>query len=102
MSAKEIARKEKEREEKIKVDKEEKLRRAKEKANKNPDQKQEKKVKKRVVADIDIIENDEELVEVDESKEPATLVFIGHVDSGKSTISGNLMYKMGIVDSRTI
>jgi len=30
------------------------------------------------------------------------MVFIGHVDAGKSTISGNLMYKMGIVDQRTI
>lgn len=30
------------------------------------------------------------------------MVFIGHVDAGKSTISGNLMYLMGIVDQRTI
>lgn len=30
------------------------------------------------------------------------MVFIGHVDAGKSTISGSLMYKMGIVDQRTI
>jgi len=30
------------------------------------------------------------------------LVLIGHVDSGKSTISGNLMYLMGVVDQRTI
>lgn len=49
-----------------------------------------------------MFENDEELVEVDETRDPATMVFIGHVDSGKSTISGNLMYLMGIVDQRTI
>lgn len=30
------------------------------------------------------------------------MVFIGHVDAGKSTISGNLMYLMGAVDERTI
>lgn len=41
---------------------------------------------------------DEQLVEVDETREPASMVFIGHVDSGKSTISGNLMYLMGVVD----
>lgn len=29
-------------------------------------------------------------------------MFIGHVDAGKSTISGNLMYMMGAVDQRTI
>lgn len=44
----------------------------------------------------------EQLVEVDETRQPASLVFIGHVDAGKSTISGNLMYAMGVVDQRTI
>ena len=29
-------------------------------------------------------------------------MFIGHVDAGKSTIAGNLMFHMGIVDQRTI
>lgn len=38
------------------------------------------------------------MVEVDESRQPVSLVFIGHVDAGKSTISGNLMYSMGVVD----
>jgi peptide chain release factor subunit 3 len=36
--------------------------------------------------------------EVDLSKEPCSMVFIGHVDAGKSTICGNLMYLMGVVD----
>jgi len=31
---------------------------------------------------------EDEIVEVDESREPAGIVLIGHVDSGKSTISG--------------
>jgi peptide chain release factor subunit 3 len=44
----------------------------------------------------------EDLVEVDETRQPASLVFIGHVDAGKSTISGNLMFAMGAVDQRTI
>lgn len=30
------------------------------------------------------------------------MVFIGHVDAGKSTICGNLMFMMGVVDQRTI
>jgi len=45
---------------------------------------------------------DEQIVEVDETRQPASMVFIGHVDSGKSTISGNLMFMMGVVDQRTI
>lgn len=45
---------------------------------------------------------DEELIEVDETREPSSLVFIGHVDVGKSTICGNLMFMTGMVDQRTI
>jgi len=30
------------------------------------------------------------------------LVFIGHVDAGKSTICGQIVYRMGIIDERTI
>jgi GTPase len=36
-----------------------------------------------------------EIVSVDENKEPTSLVFIGHVDVGKSTICGNLMLLTG-------
>ena len=43
-----------------------------------------------------------DFTEVDDTKEPISMVFIGHVDAGKSTISGNLMYMMGVVDKRTI
>jgi peptide chain release factor subunit 3 len=39
---------------------------------------------------------------VDTTREPISMVFIGHVDAGKSTICGNLMYMMGVVDARTI
>lgn len=48
------------------------------------------------------IEEDKNLVEVDTLREPASLVFIGHVDAGKSTICGSIMYHMGVVDRRTI
>ena len=30
------------------------------------------------------------------------MIFIGHVDSGKSIIWGNLMYIMGVVDAITV
>ena len=33
----------------------------------------------------------------DESKEPKAMIFIGHVDCGKSTICGNLLYLSGKV-----
>lgn len=35
-------------------------------------------------------------------REHLNLVFIGHVDAGKSTLSGSILYLMGKVDSRTI
>jgi len=47
-------------------------------------------------------EDDADIVDVDESRQPCSLIFIGHVDAGKSTICGNLMQLMGIVDQRTI
>lgn len=34
----------------------------------------------------------------DQTKEPLVLIFIGHVDSGKSTTSGNILYLSGKVD----
>lgn len=35
-------------------------------------------------------------------KEHVNVVFIGHVDAGKSTIGGHLMYLTGMVDKRTL
>lgn len=43
-----------------------------------------------------------EVQEVDIKREPCSMVFIGHVDAGKSTICGNLMFLNGVVDERTI
>jgi len=45
---------------------------------------------------------EETVVEVDETRQPSSLVFIGHVDVGKSTICGNLMLMTGMVDERTM
>ncbi len=42
------------------------------------------------------------MIEVDLTRKPATIVFIGHVDAGKSTISGSILYKTGHIDERTI
>lgn len=61
---------------------------------------QQKKVSEQI-KDIQVVP-DENIVEVDEGRQPASFVFIGHVDAGKSTICGNLIYSMGIVDQRTI
>lgn len=72
---------------------------------KDPEQeaKKEESKKAKVVKDIAIREEDDtDLVEVDETRQPCSLIFIGHVDAGKSTICGNLMQLMGIVDQRTI
>jgi len=46
--------------------------------------------------------DENEITEVDETREPISLVFIGHVDAGKSTICGNLMLQMGVVDQQLI
>jgi peptide chain release factor subunit 3 len=42
------------------------------------------------------------MIEVDLTRKPVTIVFIGHVDAGKSTISGSILYKTGQIDERTI
>lgn len=39
---------------------------------------------------------------VDELKAHLNIVFIGHVDAGKSTMGGNLLYLTGMVDKRTL
>jgi peptide chain release factor subunit 3 len=42
------------------------------------------------------------MIEIDMVRKPVTIVFIGHVDAGKSTISGSILYKTGQIDERTI
>jgi peptide chain release factor subunit 3 len=43
-----------------------------------------------------------EMIEVDQSRQPCSIVFIGHVDHGKSTIAGNILISTGQVDQRTL
>jgi peptide chain release factor subunit 3 len=42
------------------------------------------------------------LLESLDKREHLNIVFIGHVDAGKSTLSGSILYLMGAVDKRTI
>jgi hypothetical protein len=49
-----------------------------------------------------VVENDEEEEVEDDPREHMNIVFIGHVDAGKSTLSGSILYLMGKVDVRTI
>ena len=42
------------------------------------------------------------VMEMSDPREHLNLVFIGHVDAGKSTLSGSILYTMGMVDQRTI
>jgi peptide chain release factor subunit 3 len=64
-------------------------------------EREEKKIMERF-KDREVNIDERDLKEVDTTREPISMVFIGHVDAGKSTISGNLMYLMGVVDARTI
>lgn len=45
---------------------------------------------------------DEIQLQDDDPRQHLNLVFIGHVDAGKSTLSGSILYIMGKVDARTI
>jgi peptide chain release factor subunit 3 len=58
--------------------------------------------KAKVIKDVVVKVDSENIVNVNTDKQPCSLVFIGHVDAGKSTISGQIMLLMGMVDERTI
>ena len=45
---------------------------------------------------------DEELLEEVYGKEHVNLIFIGHVDAGKSTLGGSILFATGMVDERTM
>lgn len=49
----------------------------------------------------DLYESKKEDVK-EEGKPHANIVFIGHVDAGKSTMGGNILYLTGMVDKRTM
>ena len=70
--------------------KKEQQRKKLEQMKKQQEEKDKKAAKKEKA--VDSLAQNEDLVEVDETRSPASLVFIGHVDAGKSTIGGQLMY----------
>jgi len=58
--------------------------------------------KKEVEKDDDYEDLPAEYVAVDEKRQPLSIVFIGHVDVGKSTICGQIMLVTGRIDPRTV
>ena len=44
------------------------------------------------IKDVDPASLGEDAIDIDLTKKPASLVFIGHVDAGKSTICGQIVY----------
>ncbi|WQF86266.1 Putative translation protein, beta-barrel domain superfamily [Colletotrichum destructivum] len=64
--------------------------------------------KKAAVRDVDAVQK-EQTADVDEAtlkeiygKEHVNIIFIGHVDAGKSTLGGSILYNTGMVDERTM
>jgi peptide chain release factor subunit 3 len=60
-----------------------------------------------IIAEGEHISDEEDELEVaegeaEDDREPINVVFIGHVDAGKSTLSGQILYQCGMVDERTI
>ena len=59
----------------------------------------------KVLADAKLATDEETLKDLfgdQEVKSHMNLVFVGHVDAGKSTMGGNLLYLTGMVDKRTL
>jgi peptide chain release factor subunit 3 len=63
---------------------------------------------KAAVREVDVVEK-EQAADVDEEtlneiygKEHVNIIFIGHVDAGKSTLGGAILYATGMVDERTM
>jgi peptide chain release factor subunit 3 len=64
---------------------------------------------KKEARDADAVEKDIQTADVDEEtikeftgKEHLNVIFIGHVDAGKSTLGGSILYATGMVDERTM
>ncbi|KAI3321080.1 hypothetical protein HD806DRAFT_212203 [Xylariaceae sp. AK1471] len=62
----------------------------------------------KVARDVDAVVN-EQAADVDEEtlkeiygKEHVNVIFLGHVDAGKSTLGGSILYATGMVDERTM
>nr|POE49111.1 eukaryotic peptide chain release factor gtp-binding subunit [Quercus suber] len=55
-----------------------------------------------LVAQEQAAEVDEEALEEMYGKEHVNVIFLGHVDAGKSTLGGSILYATGMVDERTM
>lgn len=55
-----------------------------------------------MVAQEQAAEVDEEALEEMYGKEHVNVIFLGHVDAGKSTLGGSILYATGMVDDRTM
>ncbi|GAB7363407.1 hypothetical protein MBLNU230_g3684t1 [Neophaeotheca triangularis] len=55
-----------------------------------------------LVAQEQAAEIDEETLEEMYGKEHVNVIFLGHVDAGKSTLGGSILYATGMVDERTM
>ncbi|RYP74329.1 hypothetical protein DL769_004032 [Monosporascus sp. CRB-8-3] len=55
-----------------------------------------------IVADEQAADVDEETLKEIYGKEHVNIIFIGHVDAGKSTLGGSILYATGMVDERTM
>jgi peptide chain release factor subunit 3 len=55
-----------------------------------------------MVAQEQAAEVDEEALEEMYGKEHVNVIFLGHVDAGKSTLGGSILYATGMVDERTM
>ena len=62
----------------------------------------EAKIEADAVAKEQAAEVEEEILEDVYGKEHVNLIFIGHVDAGKSTLGGSILYATGMVDERTM
>lgn len=54
------------------------------------------------VADEQAADVDDETLKEIYGKEHVNIIFIGHVDAGKSTLGGSILYTTGMVDERTM
>ncbi|XP_009391453.2 uncharacterized protein LOC103977614 [Musa acuminata AAA Group] len=62
----------------------------------------EARVKEKETVTTEVLEELDELDEEEDKKRHLNVVFIGHVDAGKSTIGGQILFLSGQVDDRTI
>jgi peptide chain release factor subunit 3 len=91
-------KKQEEEEEKRKQEEEEKKRKQEEEKQQQEEQEEEEDISKRQ----EIIKKVLEDLNAEDPREHMNVVFIGHVDAGKSTTAGQILFLTGGVDDRTI